>query len=345
MLWFDLDNSPHVPLFRPILSELDRRGKEYIVTAREFAQTRELLGLWGIPHHLVGEHGGKSKLKKVANLLARSSALKRAVSGKKIDAAISHGSRTQVVAAWRMQVPAIVMLDYEYTEARIFNTLAQKLIMPAAIPDERLRKAGFNLRKVVRYNGFKEEIYLESFVPQPEFRREIGIDKNTILVSIRPPSTTGNYHDERSESLFRACLEHFSSVPNTHCLVVNRTAAEERLIPVELRRSGKVTLLTKPVDGLQLLWHSDLVLSGGGTMNREAALLGTPTYSIFTGQKPYLDEYLQSQGRLLFIDIPGQIRSIPVVKREIPSAFTPQMKGMASGVTDLLLDIVNHLQS
>jgi hypothetical protein len=345
MLWFDLDNSPHVPLFRPILSELDRRGRTYTVTARDFAQTRELLALWNIPHQLIGGHGGRDRLKKLTNLLQRSGALRNALAGKEIDAAISHGSRTQVVAAWRKRVPAIVMLDYEYTEARIFNTLAKKLLMPAAIPDERLRKAGFNLRKVVRYNGFKEEIYLESFVPQPDFRHEIGIDKNTILISIRPPSTTGNYHDERSERLFRDCLERFSSVPGTHCLVVNRTAAEERLVPPELRNNTKVTLLTKPVDGLQLLWHSDLVLSGGGTMNREAALLGTPTYSIFTGQKPFLDEYLQSQGRLLFIDIPEQIRSIPVVKRDIPSVFTPQQKGMASGVTDLLLDIVNLLQS
>jgi hypothetical protein len=344
MLWFDLDNSPHVPLFRPILAELDRRKEDYTVTARDFAQTRDLLALWQIPHTLIGAHGGKSKLNKAVNLLQRSSALRQAMTGKGISGAVSHGSRTQVLAAWRMRVPSIVMLDYEYTESTIFNMLADRLLMPSLIPEKRLLGAGFKPKKLVRYDGFKEEIYLASFHPRSDFRREIGVSEKEILITIRPPSTTGNYHDQRSETLFRAGLEHFSSFSEAKCLIVNRTAAEEGLVSQHLLASGRVSFLPKPVEGLQLLWHSDLVLSGGGTMNRESALLGVPTFSIFTGRKPFLDEYLQSQGRLLFIDNPTQIQTIPVAKRAISSAFVPRDPRMAFRITDLLLDVVTSLR-
>lgn len=338
-IWFDLDNSPHVPLFRPILAELRERGETVFVTAREFAQTKDLLSFWGIEHTMVGAHGGKSKVRKVLNLLERSSALMRAVPKRGISLAVSHGSRAQLVAAKRMLIPSILMLDYEYTENRIFNLLARHLLVPAAIPDKRLVEAGFRMKKVIRYEGFKEEIYLKDFVPDPGFRKVIGVENERILVTIRPPSMTGNYHEVRSEGLYRQALRHCAAHPNVHCLIVNRTPAELAIIPDELRRDGRVTLLSKPVDGLQLLWHSDVVISGGGTMNREAALLGVPTFSIFTGRRPYLDEHLQSQGRLTFIETTEQVGSIPFSKRVIPTQYVASNKGLAATLTELLVSL------
>lgn len=337
MLWFDLDNSPHVPLFRPILSALKDRGEATLVTAREFAQTRELLSLWKIDHTLIGAHGGRGKLGKIVNLLERSNALVKTVGDKAIALAVSHGSRTQLLAAKRLSIPSLLMLDYEYTESRIFNLLATHILMPAAIPDKRLAGAGFNLKKVRRYGGFKEEIYLRDFVPEPEFRKTIGVEEDSILVTVRPPSTTGNYHDDRSEALYREVLRHCAQSVDVHCLIVNRTAAEIDIIPEELRRDGRVTLLAKPVDGVQLLWHSDVVVSGGGTMNREGALLGVPTFSIFTGRRPYLDEHLHSQGRLRFIDQPSEVASIPLVKRSMPSAYVPTNVDLAGIITEMIL--------
>jgi predicted glycosyltransferase len=339
MLWFDLDNSPHVPLFRPILAELDLRKLPYTVTARDFAQTEDLLRLWNIPHQLIGRHAGKNKLAKIVNLFQRASALSSFVRDKSVSLAISHGSRTQLVAAKRLGVRSLLMLDYEYTEARIFNLLSTYLLMPSAIPDERLASAGFNLRKVIRYHGFKEEIYLKNFVPDPVFRDRLGISTEKILVTIRPPSTVGNYHDPVSESLFRACLQHFSSDDRVHCLVVNRTRKEIEILPPDVLAKGNVTLLKGVVDGLQLIWHSDIVISGGGTMNRESSLLGVPTYSIFTGRKPYLDEHLAAQGRLTFVNSAADIGSIPVVKRTIGTSFVPHNSHLSSYITDLILDL------
>lgn len=335
MIWFDLDNSPHVPLFRPIFAEMDRRGVRYVVTARDHAQTLDLLRMWGIPHIEVGAHGGKNTLRKIANVLGRTRALSKVVRNYPIQLSVSHGSRSQVLASWLRGMPSIVMLDYEYTEHAIFNLCTSKLLMPAMIPKERLREAGFNLRKIIRYNGFKEQIYLEGFTPSPGFRKLIGVDETSVLVTIRPPSVTGNYHDEKSEALFRAALVHFSSFPNVHIVVTNRTRAESELMGDINKRNGRIHVLDRPVDGLQLIWHSDIVISGGGTMNREAALLGVPTYSIFTGKPPYLDELLQRQGKLTFVQSPDDVGSIRPSKRPLPTSL-PQPRGVAKEVADVL---------
>jgi predicted glycosyltransferase len=339
MIWFDFDNTPHVPLYRPILRELQARGVETFVTSRLHAQTEDLLRMWEIPHVTVGTYGGKSLWKKVGNLLQRAHALSRVARPKPITLSVSHNSRTHMVASKWLGLRYLGMDDYEYSEQRLANLLADYLLMPVHIPDERLAGAGFNLKKVIRYNGLKEEIYLKDFVPEPGFRERLGIDEQTILVTRRPPSTTANYHDEKSEILFRKCLQHFSSAPDTYCLIVNRTDAERKLVSQTLVDEGKVGWLPRAVDGLQLLWHSDIMLGGGGTMNREAALLGLPTYSIFTGRRPSVDEYLQAQGKLRFINDNNDVDAIPIQKRDIQRAYLPTNANLASWITDLILDI------
>ena len=339
MFWFDLDNSPHVPLFRPIFAELNKQQIPYLVTARDFAQTRDLLCLWNIEHTLIGQHGGKNKFKKILNLVTRSQELMHFVKGKDISLAVSHGSRTQVVTAWRSAIRSVLMLDYEYTEKSIFNMLATVLLMPALIPNKRLSDAGFNLKKVVRYNGFKEEIYLKDFVPNSMFRSSINIDNKKILVTLRPPATLGNYHDEKSEGLFLKCLEYFSSFPDVHCLVVNRTTSNKNVLPKQLSQKDNISFLSHAVDGLQLIWNSDIVVSGGGTMNRESALLGVPTYSIFTGKKPYLDEYLKENGKLTFIENVNGIEHIPVEKRSATHPLRSINRELASQITEIIIEL------
>jgi predicted glycosyltransferase len=342
MIWFDLDNSPHVPIFRPILRELDDRSVPYIVTARDHAQTLDLLKLWNIPHTVIGEHAGKSRVLKVLNLIKRAMQLKGAIAGKSVTLAVSHGSRTQVLAAKYLRVPSVVMLDYEYTETRIFGT-AGHLLFPAIIPDERLQKAGISLKRVIRYNGFKEELYLKDFLPDPAFRRNLGIDDAEVMVTVRPPSMTGNYHDPRSEQLYLTCLDHFSSHDRVRVIIVNRTAVERAVVPASIQAKPNVTFLASAVDGLQLLWHSDLVISGGGTMNREGALLGVPTYSIFTGRRPYLDEHLAGVGKLTFLESPAEVKAVPPVRRNVPDRYIAPTPGLTSEVTSLLLEFAHPI--
>lgn len=338
MIWFDLDNSPHVPLFRPIITELEKRGIQYIVTARDYAQTAELLSFWGIKHTVIGRHGGKNKIKKILNLLYRGRMLKKFLKNKNVKLAVSHGSRSQLVAAKMMGIKSVLMLDYEYTEASIFNRLSTCLLMPAVIPDERLRSAGFDLKKIQRYNGFKEEIYLREFIPDKNFRSEIGVSGSEILIVIRPPGMSGNYHDPRSEKLLIETIKYFSSIENTACIIVNRTPREKNFILSNAELKPNVRFLDKPVDGLQLLYAADITLSGGGTMNRESALLGTKTYSIFTGRYPYLDEYLRSKGKLNFITNEEEIKNIGVFRHanKQPPEFE---NNLAAEITNKLVEL------
>lgn len=315
MIWFDLDNSPHVPLFVPVIRELERRGEKCYVTVRDFAQTVELCKMWGLEIKEIGKHGGKNRIKKVFNIYNRARQLQEDVKSKKIELAVSHGSRAQVIASKKAGIPSILMMDYEYTEKFIFNRYADKLIIPKYIPDEVLKKAGIRMKKVSRYNGFKEELYLNNFIPEENFREKIGVRDSDILIVIRPPSLVGNYRKKESEDLFIDVIKYLSS-SEAKCLVINRTKEDLELMKDIIGKNKNVIFLKKVVDGLQLLYSADIVISGGGTMNRESALLGTKTYSIFKGRKPYLDEYLEREGKMKFINKIDDFKDIEIKKYE-----------------------------
>jgi predicted glycosyltransferase len=300
---------------------MDKRNMQYLVTIREYAQTRELCELWNIKYSLIDKHAGKYKINKIINLFLRSSKLKNFIRDKNISLAISHGSRTQLVTCNRSHIPSILMLDYEYTENKIFNYLSNYLLMPVFIPDERLIAAGFNMNKVIRYNGFKEEIYLSEFKADPDFRKKINVSENDVLVVIRPPSLLGNYRNYKSENLFVEAIKFFSEFSNCCCYIISRTIEDRNLIKFLNLKSGNFRFLEKTVDGLQILNAADIVLSGGGTMNRESALLGTDTYSIFKGKKPYLDEYLRDLGLMKFIDSIDDFKKIIVEKKKKKKVF------------------------
>ena len=336
-LWIDLDHTPHVPLFRPIIEELQRRNIETLVTARDFAQTVALLEMWDIPHAKIGRHGGSRKLGKILNLFERSSQLIAHVRKHKVDLAVSHGSRTQLAACKMLGIPSVLMLDYEYTESKIFNTLCTWLLMPEYIPVDRLRQSGFSLKKLKRYPGFKEELYLPLFKPEMDFRSSIGVPGDKTLVTIRPSAMYANYHDPLSEQILLKVIERALGVDNAWPLIVSRIEKDKAFIRDHF--GDQINFLEKAVDGLQLIWNSDVFISGGGTMNREAGLLGVPVYSIFTGRKPYLDEYLAKQGRLTFVDSLEKVESIRIVKREIGEAFVPENPGLVKEVVDQLVGL------
>lgn len=338
MLWFDLDNTPHVPIFRYIFKELDKRHIEYFITARDFAQTKELLELYKIKHLLIGEHAGKNKVKKIFNLFNRARKLNQSIKNKPIKLAISHGSRTQLISSKLKKIPSILMMDYEFTEHLLFNYLSDYILIPKFISDERLKNVGINLKKVIRYNGFKEEIYLRFLEPEKDFRNNINVNKDEILVILRPPSLVSNYHNIKSEELLVTVIKHLEKLKNIKILIVNRTNVEKKILIENISNREKFLFLEKPVDGLQLLYSADLVISGGGTMNREAALLGIPTYSIFAGKRPYLDEYLEKLGRLKFINYVKEIEKINPSRLHKKNILL-HSNNLSEELTDLFLEL------
>ncbi len=317
-LWIDLDNSPHVPLFAPLIRHLrSEMGWEVFVTARDFAQTLDLVQQLGVDAHPVGVHAGKSKIRKIANLPVRAAQLIRAVRGFHPDIALSHGSRTQALASRLLGVPQVVMFDYEWTELRILSSLATYLVCPQPLTRERLAEVGVPLKKVSWYNGFKEELYLHEFQPDPGFRASIGVEADARLITIRPPGIIGNYHDPRSEAICAEIMRRAADDPENHLVILPKTRLEQEFVREVLPEQPRARIMIpdKALPGLQLLHASDLAISGGGTMNRESALLGVRTYSIFTGRRALIDEELERRGLLQFVSRPEEIDAIDLKGR------------------------------
>ncbi len=327
-VWIDVDNSPHVPLFAPLIRFYRDSGVEVILTARNHAQTIELLENAGFAgtYEIIGKHYGKNKFNKIRGLLVRAKELISHVKNRKnIKVAVSHGSRSMVLAARWLKIPVITMYDYEFTETAIFNRSSDKVLIPDQIPDETLDAINLPAAKRVKYQGLKEELYLKYFQPNQDFWRDfteknnLNISNDKVLIALRPPATTANYHNAESERLLSELLRYFLSDEKTFTVILPRTAEQkseiEHLIKdLELDES-RCYLLEKAVNGLDLAINVDLLVSGGGTMNREAVLLGTPVYSIFAGKQGALDAAMEKNGLLNFIRKPADIAKIKLEKK------------------------------
>ncbi len=332
-IWIDLDNSPHVPLFAPIIKHYRENGVDVVLTARSHSQTIELLNLKGFDgtFETIGKHYGKSKAAKVRGLIERALQLSSYIkkirrNGTGVGVAVSHGSRSMVLAAWWLKIPVLTMYDYEYTETRSFNRFSDRVLIPDAIPDSVLDNIGLPSSKRVKYSGIKEELYARDFDPDDNFRRMFlaghapHVPETDILVVIRPPATTANYHAAESEAVLAEILAYLSAADNTFTIVVPRTKEQASEIRNILSSMGvdmtKFLILSSAVDGLSLAYASDLLISGGGTMNREAALLGVPVYSIFAGRQGALDAEMERTGVITFIRSVGDVAKINLVSRD-----------------------------
>jgi len=314
-IWIDLDNSPHVPHFIPIIKELQDRGHKVILTARDFAQTVELLKKTDFSFTVIGSHYGKNKFNKIFGLFRRSYQLFRFINKYKVSVAMNHGSRSQTITCWFLRIPVFCGLDYEHTESYIFSRLATKLWIPEGISKKGIKAIGADNEKVIRYKGYKEEVYLSGFVPENGFRNKLGINESDILVTLRPPAIHANYHNDRSEELLIELINFLKHISGVYTICLPRTKTQGN----ELQKyvSEKFIIPDKVIDGLNLSYHSDLVISGGGTMNREAALMGTPVYSIFSGELGSLDDHMQQNGLIKFIKDVSDISKISIMRKKI----------------------------
>jgi predicted glycosyltransferase len=299
-VWVDLTNSPHVLVMRPLIALMRADGHEVEVTAREFAQTLELLDRFGIEHAAVGRHRGGRLASKAWGLAARSAALARWARGRGFGLAVGHGSNDVTVAARLLGIPSATAFDYEWATVQhnVNCRLARAVVVPEAIPPERLYRYGAR-GKLRRYPGLKEEYYLADFEPDRAVLEDLGLDEALPLVVVRTPPEVSLYHRFQNP-LFRRVLERLRDVQT---VVLPRTAAQRE----EIVRLGPFTVPERAVDAQSLVAFADLVISAGGTMNREAVALGTPVYTTFEGKLGAVDERLLREGRLRRLEEPAQV--------------------------------------
>jgi uncharacterized protein len=336
-IWIDLANSPHVPFFRALLPEFAASGHQVEISARDFAQTVELATRAGMMPHVIGGHGGGKLTGKAGNLVGRAAALRKWARDRGFDLAVSHNSYAQISAATSLRIRSVTLMDYEHQPANhLAFRLASRVIVPWAFPASELRKYGASTRKVKRYDGIKEDVYLADFVPDEGFLnslRELGIKSEDVLVVARPPAREALYHRFENE-LFDELLEKLNGRAEVKIILLPRTAAQRAAYGE--RKLVNVIMPAEALDGSNLIAAADLVISAGGTMNREAAALGVPAVSVYAGKWAAVDEELVNEGRLMRVSSPQAIESLPVQKRP---ALTPRRSmGTRKEIIDLILN-------
>jgi predicted glycosyltransferase len=275
------------------------------VTAREYGQTLGILDRLQIPYEKVGRHGGASTAGKFFWLGGRSAALALRASRRRYDLAIAHGSVDLAVVSALLRIPSAQMQDYEFAglQRKIAFKVARKVLVPDAIPIERLERIGATQDKLVRYPGLKEDYYLADFKPDPAVLDELNIDRTSILVVVRPPPETSEYH--HANPLYEQVIEHLAAEKNVTAVVIPRTDRQAQAI--RARANPNLVVPDRAIDAQSLIAYADLVVSAGGTMNREAVALGTPVYTTFSGALGAVDERLIAAGSLRRLDSPDQI--------------------------------------
>jgi predicted glycosyltransferase len=332
-VWIDLANSPHVPLFVPIVRALEEQGDEIVLTARDHAQTVPLaVDLWP-DVTVIGGESPPGKARKAASILSRSNDLRRFARTSRPDVALSHGSYAQIVAARLARVPAVTMMDYEHQPANHLSfRFARRVIVPGTFPEASLRRFGARPTKVVRYEGFKEELYLAGVAPDPAALASLGLELDRVTAAMRPPPEGALYH-AHGNPRFDAILEHVLT-EGGQVVLLPRTAEQAARY-----RRALVAIPGRPVDARVLLATVDLTIGAGGTMTRESALLGTPTYTVFLGELAAQDAELIRLGRIVDLRAEG---TLPAVERRSKDDASDDA-GRAKEILDIVLRTVDDV--
>ena len=331
-LWIDLANSPHVPFFKALAGKFTEQGHEIEITAREFAETIPLAEAAGLTPHVAGRHGGRDVSAKAGSLISRAWALASWARKRKFDLAISHNSYSQILAARALRLKTVTLMDYEYQPANhLAFRLASRIIVPASFPAKRLRSYGAAVGKVRSYHGTKEDVYLAGFQPNPLFGAQLcalGVNPDNVLVLMRPPADDALYHRFQN-TLFDDALGMLLANESVQVILLPRNEAQRAAY------SGKRLIIpSAPLDGANLIAASDLVISAGGTINREAAALGVPVVSLYAGKWASIDEELVKEGRLQRISTAAELSKLLVQKK---AATNPR------AAVEVINEVVRHI--
>jgi predicted glycosyltransferase len=332
-IWVDLTNTAHVLVLRPLVDILEGDGHEVEITARPLSHTLELLDDWGHEYTALGSYGGVSRAGKARAAAGRVVEMLRFGRGRGFDAALAHGSTDLPMACRVLRVPGSTMFDYEWAalQHNVNCRLANRVLVPDAIPAERLRRYGAGPPKLIRYPGLKEEYYMADFEPDPGVLDQLGVDRDLPLAVIRTAPSYALYLGGSETPLLPRVLEHVVNNQGAQAVVLARTPEQRD----EIRKLGleRVIVPDRAVDGRSLVAFADVLVSAGGTMNREAAVLGTPVWSIFEGKLGAVDEMLTREGRLKFLHDPAEIK----VERKPPGKVEQRVKRDPRDLLELAL--------
>jgi predicted glycosyltransferase len=339
-IWIDLANSPHPLLFAPIARGLAERGHDVALTARDCAQTVELaLERWDRVE-VIGGPSPKRPAAKCGRLAHRVHDLRAWARAERPEIALSHNSYAQIVAARSLGIRTVTAMDYEHQPANhLAFRLADRILLPEALRSSHVARQGARNGKVRWYRGLKEELYLGDFRPDPQSLARLGLKRGPpgAIVLARTPPSRALYH-RGDNPLFVDAIVTAAGQPHVHCIVLPRHPEQHEQL--EALGAPNILVPRAAVDALSVMHAADLVVGGGGTMTREAALLGVPTVSAFAGRRPAVDAWLEARGRLRRLHTVAEL--VPIVPRaEAPNgigALRERSAELVGGFLDAILD-------
>jgi uncharacterized protein len=331
-IWADLTNTAHVVVLRPLLELLERQGHEVEITARPLSHTVELLDDWGHPYTVLGDYGGATRRGKVRAAASRIPALIRFGRRRRFDYALAHASIDLPPACRVLRIPNTTMFDYEWAtiQHHIICRLATRVLVPDAIPAERLRRYGARPPRLVRFAGLKEEYYLADFEPDPTVLAGLGLGRERPLCLIRTAPSYALYLGGSENPLLLPLIRR---VAKGDAQVVVLARNPEQRATVQALGLPDVVVPERAVDGRSLVAFADVLVSAGGTMNREAAVLGTPVWSIFEGRLGAVDEMLVRERRLRILRDPDEV----MLERKPADAYERRTRRDLAELLELLV--------
>jgi uncharacterized protein len=338
-IWIDLENSPHSLFFRPIINELKTKKHDVWVTARDFAQTIELATNLDVPVIPVGSGKVNGTFYKAQALFSRTLKLVTLVRDKRIDIAVSHGARAQVLAAKVLGIKSYAYFDYDYSDTRLFHYLCKNVFVPEVTLENFRRVKKVRDDFFLPYPGIKEEVYIEEYPFSSTILSDLNLSDKQIIAVLRPPASLAHYANVKSDHLFQLVFQHLLSCRDVCIVILPRYENQRQELKLYSEvGNGRVIIPQKAVDAISLMAAADIVVSGGGTMVREGAVLGTPTYSVFCGPTGTIDNLLENEHKIIRIQEPSGIEKICVRKK--PSKNKPyDQKRLAAHLVDRLIEL------
>ncbi len=336
-IWIDLDNTPHVPFFNPIIRELESRGYEIVITARDAFQVRDLADSYGLKYRPIGSHAGRSSIKKIASLVIRCLTLLRFAIKHQPVLSVSHGARSQIMASNFLRIPSVEFIDYEHVVTPPFCQPKWEIV-PESYDRNKCRVLENRVRM---YEGQKENVYSSKQIIDHQILESLAIEHSRIVVVVRPPATEAHYHNSEADVLCDQLLTRILNTANTVAIVLPRNRIQGDRFKTTYHsafRDRRMVIPSKVIDGLSLIHQADLVAGGGGTMTREAAALGIPSYSFFRGPEGSVDRQLEGDGRLVMIRTPNDVVSKIVIDKK--PAILPSIQSKPK----TLETIITHLE-
>jgi len=323
VVWFDFENTPHVLFLEPILRELERTGWSTVCTAKPQSQTLELAERRGIPVEVVGGGNLKGRFRKIVFGLGRAAQLAAWTVRRGRPRLLVSSSRSACVAAHWLGIPAVGLLDYEHAEYCPFALACRPLLLPDLLCSGKLPGTVWEVAEF--FEGLKENLYIDrEELDRDVARASIGVSSDSYVVVARPPAGNAHYAHrvDESTSLWLRIVRDIEAGKDSRIFLLPRDREQFDWLHAVFGDRRRIHLYPTVLDGPSIVAAADLVVSGGGTMNREAAVLGVPAWSVFTGPTPHIDERLAKEGRLRWVRTDEEYET--VLSDRSPSLLPPR---------------------